>query len=171
MYWSWKLFLLLVYFELKCSLFGFFKMLRMKIRITGLQLQTARTEINNKQKKRKYFLIFNKKTSFWNKTKQGELCCGKFIFSATFFLPIKGSRNNSVCSFKSIDNTYWIIKFSIKIWILINMDILCVYFQTVHWIKETKSLIWFVVLSKYIRNHSKNQNLDFGYIRENKEKS
>ena len=80
MYWSWKQFLLLVYFELKCSLFGFFKMLRMKIRITGLQLQTARTEINNKQKKRKYFLIFNKKTSFWNKTKQGELCCGKFIF-------------------------------------------------------------------------------------------
>ena len=36
-------------------------MLRMKIRITGLQLQTARTEINNKQKKEKIFFIFSAK--------------------------------------------------------------------------------------------------------------
>ena len=101
----------------------------------------------------------------------GLECCGKFIFFATFFLPMKGSRNKSLCSFKSIDNTYWIIKSLIKIWILINMDISCVYFQTMHWIRETKTLNRFVVLSKYIRNHSKNQNLDFGYSRENKEKS
>ena len=127
MYWSWKQFLLLVYFELRYSLFGFFKMLRMKIRITGLQLQTARTEINNNKKKEKIFFIFNKKTSFWNKTKQGELCCGKFIFSATFFLPIKGSRNNSVCSFKSIDIPYQIIKSLIKIWILIYIWVFRVY--------------------------------------------
>ena len=127
MYWSWKQFLLLVYFELKCSLFGFFKMLRMEIRITGFQLRTARTEINNKQKKEKIFFIFSKKTSFWNKTKQGELCCGKFIFSATFFLPIKGSRNNSVCSFKSIDIPYQIIKSLIKIWILIYIWVFRVY--------------------------------------------
>ena len=81
MYWSWKQFLLLVYFELKCSLFGFFKMLRMKIRITGLQLQTARTEINNKQKKRKYFLFSAKRPVF--ETKQNR---GNYVAENSFFL-------------------------------------------------------------------------------------
>ena len=88
-------------------------------------LEQTRTEMQTK--KRKIFLIFSKKTSFWNKTKQGELCCGKFIFSATFFLPIKGSRNNSVCSFKSIDIPYQIIKSLIKIWILIYIWVFRVY--------------------------------------------
>jgi len=45
----------------------------MKIRITGLQLQTARTEINNKQKKkRKYFLFFAKRPVFETKQNRGN---------------------------------------------------------------------------------------------------
>ena len=80
MYWSWKQFLLLVYFELKCSLFGFFKMLRMKIRITGLQLQTARTEINSKQKRENIFYFFLKKPVF--ETKQNR---GNYVAENSFF--------------------------------------------------------------------------------------
>ena len=79
MYWSWKLFLLLVYFELKCSLFGFFKMLRMKIRITGLQLQTARTEINSKQKRENIFYFFWK-NQFLKQNKTGGIMLRKIHF-------------------------------------------------------------------------------------------
>ena len=126
MYWSWKQFLLLVYFELKCSLFGFFKMLRMKIRITGLQLQTARTEINSKQKRENIFYFFWK-NQFLKQNKTGGIMLRKIQFSCNFLSPIKGSRNYSVRSFKSIDIPFQIIKSLIKIWILIYIWVFRVY--------------------------------------------
>ena len=126
MYWSWKQFLLLVYFEVKCSLFGFFKMLRMKIRITGLQLQTARTEINSKQKRENIFYFFWK-DQFLKQNKTGGIMLRKIQFSCNFLSPIKGSRNYSVRSFKSIDIPFQIIKSLIKIWILIYIWVFRVY--------------------------------------------
>ena len=89
-------------------------MLRMKIRITGLQLQTARTEINNKQKE-KIFFNFQQKDQFLKQNKTGGIMLRKIQFSCNFLLPIKGSRNNSVRSFKSIDIPFQIIKSLIKI--------------------------------------------------------
>ena len=89
MYWSWKQFLLLVYFELKCSLFGFFKMLRMKIRITGLQLQTARTEINSKQKRENIFYFFWK-DQFLKQNKTGGIMLRKIHFFCNILLTHEG---------------------------------------------------------------------------------
>ena len=86
MYWSWKQFLLLVYFELKCSLFGFFRMLRMKIRIAGLQLQTARTEINNKQKKkRENIFYFLQKDQFLKQNKTGGIMLRKIFHNISLY--------------------------------------------------------------------------------------
>ena len=88
MYWSWKQFLLLVYFELKCSLFGFFKMLRMKIRITGFQLWTARTEINKKKKEKIFFIFFLKSNTILREERRGNYVAENL--SQHFSLPIKG---------------------------------------------------------------------------------
>ena len=56
-------------------------MLRMKIRIAGLQLQTARTEINNKQKKKeKIFFIFSAKRPVFE-TKQNR---GNYVAENSF---------------------------------------------------------------------------------------
>ena len=41
-------------------------------KVTGLQLQTARTEINNKQKKRKYFLFFLKSNTILREERRGN---------------------------------------------------------------------------------------------------
>ena len=76
-------------------------------------LEQTRTEMQTKKKEN--IFNFQQKDQFLKQNKTGGIMLRKIQFSCNFLSPIKGSRNYSVRSFKSIDIPFQIIKSLIKI--------------------------------------------------------